>query len=122
MGFDIELGHADVADRRADAVFIQLLQHQRRIVEALDGGAVFAQYVGHHDVAGAGVHHADLQRFQRGDGVYRRVLRHHDSLLGREVRCREINHLFALVGDGDAGNDDVAIAGIQRGEDPPTAY
>ena len=26
--------------------------------------------------------------------------------------------MFALVGDGDAGNDDVAIAGIQRGEDP----
>lgn len=118
VGFDIELGHADVADRRADAVFIKLLQHQRGIVEAFDGGAVFAQHVGHHDVAGAGVDHADLQRFQRGNGVYLRVLRHHDGLLSREVRRRKINHLFAFIGDGDAGDDDIAIAGIQRGEDP----
>jgi hypothetical protein len=26
--------------------------------------------------------------------------------------------LFAFIGDGDAGDDDIAIAGIQRGEDP----
>jgi hypothetical protein len=40
-----------------------------------------------------------------------------DELLGREVRRGEIDHLFAFIGDGDPGDDDVAVAGVQRGED-----
>jgi hypothetical protein len=41
----------------------------------------------------------------------------HDRLLGREVRRGEIDHLFALIGDGDPGDNDVAVAGVQGGED-----
>ncbi|MNN54658.1 hypothetical protein D3C81_1694840 [compost metagenome] len=38
-------------------------------------------------------------------------------MLSREVRRRKINHLLAFIGNGDAGNNDVAIAGVQRGKD-----
>lgn len=115
--FDVVLHHPDVANRGADAVLKQLLEHQRGIVEALDRGAVFTQHLRNHDIAGAGVHHPDLLVFQGRQRIHLRVLSDDDRLFGREVRRGEIDHLFAFIGDGDPGDDDVAVAGVQRGED-----
>ncbi|MNC29827.1 hypothetical protein D3C75_780930 [compost metagenome] len=92
------------------------MQHQWRVIKTFDVGAVFTQRVGHYGIARTGVHHANFLTFERVNRIHFGVVRHHDGLLCREVRRGEIDHCFTLVGDGDAGNNNVAIARIQGGE------
>lgn len=53
VGFQVELGDTYITYGGSDAIFVEFLQHQWRVIEAFDRSAVFTQNIGYHDVAGA---------------------------------------------------------------------
>jgi hypothetical protein len=98
---DVVDDDAVVGDDRVDAAGLELLQRQRRRLEALDVGAVLALQLRNRLVAGGAGLHADLERLQVGEAGDLRVGLGRDQLVRIEVRIAEIHRLPALVGDRD---------------------
>ena len=96
VGHGLELGagvvgdvvdhHAVVGDDGIDAARLQLLQRQRRRLEALDRGAGLAEQLGHRFVAGGAGLHADLELLQVVELGDLAAVLHRDQLHRVEVR------------------------------------
>ena len=114
--FDVVLHHPDVANRGADAVLKQLRSISGVLSKRLIA-VLFYPAPQKPRYRRCWSSPPRPSRFQGRQRIHLRVLSDDDRLFGREVRRGEIDHLFAFIGDGDPGDDDVAVAGVQRGED-----
>src|SRR5450830_237854 len=116
MALDVELDHADITHSRIHTTAIELFEHQRGVVETMNGGIGLADFIGDNDIARTGIDYADLQFLQLRQPRYLGTGSGNDDLLCWKIRQRKINHLGALVGNGDARDDDVAVALRQSGK------
>ena len=115
--FHIIRHHAAVAHHRVHAAAFQFFKRQRHGFETLDVLAVFALQILQNQIARCGSLHRSRPRFQIGKRFDVCVAVGGDNhLRGFKIRVGEIQLLFALVIDGDAGQADIAVAFVHIGK------